>query len=185
MTTITKTVESLIETGILKEIDLVSFVNSKLADSGLTLSGEVPKAVKPSKERPIKKVAATAKKRKAAEAAPAAKKSERAEQSRVEYPDNRSNRHAILHAIHAFGEAGCESGKLRAKLKEIDHEMATNVFHTTRSVMQSKEKLIKSTGKSREKVYKLTVAGIKTLEEFEVPQKDEAQPEAVVEEVTE
>lgn len=152
------TVGKLLANGLIAESDLTSLVNDKLADSGLALA-DAPNVHK-RKARPAKTPKAKAAKR---------------ERSVTEYPDGRTNKHAILLAVESFGEDGCQSGDLRAKLVEINHEMSSAVFHTTRSNMQSKDKLLKSTGPARSKVFKLTAAGRKALEEFEAP----AEPEAV------
>lgn len=146
---IVATVETLIANGHLSEDELSSFVNDKLADQGLALA-DSPRVHK-------RKAKASASKR----------------GERTEYADGRSNKHAILLAIDSFGEDGCQSGELRAKLAELNHEMGSAVFHTTRSNMQSKEKLIKSTGARREKVFKLSAAGRKALEEYEAPAEKE------------
>src|SRR5690606_5201155 len=70
-------------------------------------------------------------------------------------------------AINSFGNSGCKSQELREKLEDLGHGMVTNVFHATRSTMQHKEKLVKSTGALRSKIYKLTVSGKKELEYLE------------------
>ena len=87
----------------------------------------------------------------------------------TEYKDGRSNKHAILLAVDAFGEVGCKSAELRTKLKELNHDMSTAVFQTSRCILQNNEKLLKSTGKVREKTFRLTTAGKKELETFQGP----------------